>query len=216
MFDFERFFFALITSTLNQMEHDCHTHTTETKPLKQALIITLLFMFVEYYAGFFANSLALVSDAVHMTTDSGAIALSLFTIWLSQRSGKKSYESIGALLNGLSVWVLAGFLVYESYERFLNPEPVKAPVVVVVASVGFLANLVSATILHRSQGSNINIRGAYLHILGDLLGSLAAIVSGVVIWTTGFTLIDPIATLLVSILICVSASRLIRDALKQI
>lgn len=171
-------------------------------------------MVLEYWGGYIANSLALLSDAVHMTTDAAALTLSLCTLWLTERLKHQRFEKLGALINGLAVWVIAAFLVYESVERFQSPEIVRGDWVLSIASAGLLANLVSAWVLHHSQKESLNVRAAYLHVLGDILGSVGAMIAGAVIYFTGWALIDPIITVLVSLLMIVSAARVIREAVK--
>ncbi len=176
-------------------------------------------MAVEFVGGYLSNSIALISDAVHMLADSGALALSLFVAWISKRRAPRGYtygfqrvEILGALLNGLLIWLLAGFLIYESIERFQNPPAVKGALVFWIASIGLGANLSSLFFLHRSAKENLNVRGAYLHVLTDSLGSVGAMIAGAVISLTGLFWVDPLVTVLLSLLMLWSSWRLVTEA----
>lgn len=178
-------------------------------------------MLIEIVGGFFSNSLALISDGVHMAMDVGALFVSLFAVWLSSRPAQSGYtygyqrvEILGALLNGLTIWLISGFLVYESYRRFSAPPDVRAGWVIGIGSLGLIANLVSLKFLHGAQKENLNVRSAYLHVLTDCLGSVAAILSGVIIQFTGWKLVDPILTCVFSILMLWGSWRLVREAVE--
>ncbi len=200
------------------MSHS-HTHGQAPQAIVRAIVVTLIFMFVELIGGWMANSLALISDGAHMLTDVGAMLLSLFVIWVSRRPpsatmsfGYHRAEILGALASGLAIWLIAGGLVYEAIIRVQSPPEVKGPLVFGVATLGLLANLVSMRMLHHAQHENMNVRAAYLHILSDLLGSVGAIIAGLVLWLTGWRLIDPIVTLLFAGLMLVSSWQLIKEA----
>lgn len=187
--------------------------------LLRALSVTLFFAVVEVVGGFYANSLALLSDAVHMLTDAGALSLSLVVIWFAKKAAPRGYtygyqrvEILGALLNALLVWLVPGLLIFESIERFQNPAVVKGGVLFSVATIGLLANLASLYFLHRSSKENLNVRSAYLHVLTDALGSVGAMIAGGVIALTGWVLVDPIVTVLLSLMMLWSSWRLIREA----
>jgi len=164
-------------------EHDPsdsgHSSDEAEVALKRALYVTLAFMLVELVGGTLANSLALVSDGVHMLMDSGALLLSLFVAWVSRRRAPKGYtygfqrvEILGALLNGLLVWLISGFLIFESVERFRAPPEVKGGLVFWIASIGLLSNLASLYFLHRSSKENLNVKSAYVHMISDSIGSV--------------------------------------------
>jgi cobalt-zinc-cadmium efflux system protein len=195
---------------------DPHVHRTA---LVRALSVTLVFAAVEIVGGYASNSLALISDSVHMLTDAGALALSLAVIWMSKRKAPRGYtfgyqrlEILGALLNGLLVWLLTGFLIFESIERFQNPPDVKGVWVFWIALIGLGANLSSLYFLHRSSKENLNIRSAYLHVLTDSLGSVGALIAGAVIALTGYRIIDPMITVALSLLMLWSSWSLVREA----
>ncbi len=198
-----------------------HDHgPASPRAIVKAIGITATFMIVEFVGGWWANSLALISDAAHMLTDVGALLLSLFAIWVSRRpvSSTMSFgwhraEILGALASGLIIWALAGFIVYEAVQRLQNPPEVQGLTVLVIAAVGLAANLVSMRLLHSSKHENMNVRAAYLHMLADTLGSVGAVVAGGVLWLTGWRPIDPIITLLFAGLMLVSSWSLVKEAL---
>jgi cobalt-zinc-cadmium efflux system protein len=197
--------------------HGHHQHTGQGTTLVIALLLTLSFSGVEALAGWWSGSLALMSDAAHMLTDSSALGLAAGAAWLSRRppSTLHSYglvraEVMAALFNSLLMLVLIGFIVHEAIARFDTPLVIQGNTVIVVAVIGLVINLVVAWVLSRGEHS-LNSRAALLHVLGDVLGSVAAIVAGIVIVTTGWTPIDPLLSLLVAALILVSALRLLRE-----
>jgi cobalt-zinc-cadmium efflux system protein len=149
-------------------------------------------------AGFWSGSLALLSDAGHMVTDSTALGLAALAAWLARKppSNKFTYglvrlEILAALFNSLLMFGLITFIVIEAIDRLANPQPVMGGAVMLVAFIGLLVNLVVAWMLQHG-GDGFNTRAAFLHVLGDLLGSLAALIAGAVIWATGYMPIDPI------------------------
>jgi len=183
------------------------------------LWITAAFMAVEVVGGLFSNSLALLADAGHMFTDVGALALSLVAMHLAQRppSPTKTYgyvrlEILAALINGAALLVIALFILKEAWVRFRTPPEVDGPLMLAVAGVGLVVNIAGAMILHRHAGDSLNVKGAYLHVLGDLLGSIGALTAGLLILTTGWMLADPITSVLIALLILFGAWRLVREA----
>lgn len=177
-------------------------------------------MIVELIGGYIAGSLALMSDAAHMLTDFISLIFSVIAIILGRRPkdsrmsfGYKKAEAFGALFNGLLLWLISGFLIYYAILRMQDPEPVKGPLVACIAVIGLISNLISLKILRQSQKENINMRGAFLHVLSDLLGSVGALIAGVVIWMTGWFLIDPILTIIFTALILGSAWNMIKESL---
>ena len=208
------------------MTHD-HNHGHSHAPsadadrgkLKLALAIIASFMFVEVAAGLIANSLALLTDAAHMLTDAASIALALAAAHLATRpsSGKftfglKRAEILSAQINGASLLVLGALLGYEAVGRFMDPPDVDGGLVIAVGVIGGFANVGAAWALARSERRSLNVDGAMQHVLADLFGSVAAVVSGVVIVTTGFGLADPLAAAVVVVLMFRSGWRLIRDS----
>jgi cobalt-zinc-cadmium efflux system protein len=204
--------------------HHDHTHAhmpNNKKGLAIALIITTGIMFLEFFGGLITNSLALLSDSGHMLSDAGALALSLVAMFLSAKapSAQKSYgfyrfEILAALLNGVALFIIAGFIIWEAYERFFEPPTVASGSMMAIAFIGLFANLLSAWFLMRKSDvkENINVRSAYLHVLGDALGSVGAIVAGLIMSLTSWYLADPMISVLVALLILKSAWGVIQNA----
>ncbi|HEX7336821.1 MAG TPA: cation diffusion facilitator family transporter, partial [Gemmatimonadales bacterium] len=182
------------------MRADCVSLTSNrpAAPLPRlalVLTLTLIFMVVEAVGGLVSGSLALLADAGHMLTDAGALALSLLSAWIALRPanenktyGYQRWEILAALVNGAALFGIAGWVVLEAVQRIQNPEPIRAGLFLVIAAGGLVVNLVSLGILHGLRHGNLNVRGAYLHVLGDALGSVGALAAATVIATTGWTL----------------------------
>jgi cobalt-zinc-cadmium efflux system protein len=198
-----------------------HAHTGAALTLRVlwlAMLFTAGFGVVEALAGWWSGSLALLSDAAHMVTDAGAFAVALVAQYVARRppSRRASYgyaraEVLGAFINALAMLALVVFIVVEAVHRLQAPAPVMGTVVMVVAAIGLGVNLVVAAMLARAQGS-INARGALLHVMGDLLGSIAALVAGAVIHFTGWLPIDPLLSLVAAALILRSTVSLLRQS----
>lgn len=183
------------------------------------LAITALFMFAEIFGGLLSNSLALLADAGHMFTDVAALALSVFAMRLAKKppTTKRTFgyvrlEILAALVNGAALLVISGFIFYEAWERLREPVVIDGVVMLVVSTLGLGVNAVGAVLLHQHAHDNINVRGAYLHVIGDLLGSVGAITAGIVVLTTGWSPIDPIVSAVIGLLILYSAWHLVREA----
>ncbi|MNJ31569.1 Cadmium, cobalt and zinc/H(+)-K(+) antiporter [compost metagenome] len=184
--------------------------TGNIKGLVIALIITSGIAILEFFGGIVTHSLALLSDAGHMLSDASSLLLSLIAVWFAGRAAtaKKTFgfyrlEILAALLNGLTLFIIAGFIIWEAYQRLFDPPTVASGTMILIAMVGLLANLVSAWTLIR-QGDvkeNINLRSAYLHVLGDALGSVGAILAGIVMYFFGWYIFDPIISVFVALLI---------------
>ncbi len=192
-----------------------------TRSLRIALVVTVTFMLVELVGGLWTNSLALLADAGHMLTDAAALGLSLFAVWFMHRpaTAGKTYgyfrvEILAALINGTALLVIAFFILWESYYRFQDPKAILGVEMFAIATIGLGANLFSAWILHGCHQESLNLRGAFLHIMGDVLGSIGAMVAGIAIILWGFYWADPAVSVLVSLLILVSAWRLVRDSVE--
>lgn len=175
-------------------------------------------MVVEAVGGILAGSLALVADAVHMLTDAFALGLAATAHWWSRRPaddrlhfGYTRTQVLAAFVNGLFLAALLGWIVYEAVARMLNPIEVEWRPMLVIALIGLAANAVAFYVLHGAPTRDINIRGAMLHVVSDMLGSVAAVIAALVIMATGWTRIDPILSLLVAALIGRSAIRLLRE-----
>lgn len=196
-----------------------HAAGANEKRIGIAALLTGLFMVAEVIGGLVSGSLALLADAAHMLTDFAALGLGWFAFRLSRRPsdrqrtfGYDRFEVLVAFVNGLALFVIAGFIVVEAVERLQTPGEILGGTMLAVAIGGLIVNIVVFAILHGADRENLNIRGAVLHVLGDLLGSLAAIVAALVILATGWTPIDPILSVFVAALVLVSAWRLVRDA----
>jgi cobalt-zinc-cadmium efflux system protein len=188
--------------------------------LRLAIVFTLGFALVEAIGGWWAGSLALMADAGHMLTDSAALLLAWGAARLSQRppSALMSYgwrraEVIAALINAVLMLGIVAVLVPAAIERLQNPREVLGGSVMLIAFIGLLINIMVFRVLHAADSGALNTRGAMLHVLGDLLGSVAALTAGAVIWATGWNPIDPLLSLLIAALILFSALRLLRDVL---
>lgn len=197
-----------------------HVHAgTDKKRVLIAACLTGGFMVAEALGGWLTGSLALLADAGHMLTDSVALALAWYAFHLGDKpaTGRHTYgfsrvKTLVAYTNGLAIFVVALWICYEAWERFQAAPPILGKPMLVVAGLGLLVNIAGFLVLHGGDRENLNMRGAILHVLGDLLGSVAAIVAAVVIIFTGWTPIDPILSVLVAVLILSSAWRLMREA----
>lgn len=201
--------------------HDGHDHGRGeiTRRLVWVLAITATFTVAEIVGGILSNSLALLADAGHMFSDVAALGLSVFAIRLARRPptqrrtyGYARFEILAALVNGATLLVVAGLIVVEAWERVREPVSIDGVVMLSVAGLGLMVNLVAAFVLHAHAHDNLNVRGAYLHVLGDLLGSVGTIAAGVIVLATGWTLADPIISVLIAMLILFSAWNLVREA----
>ena len=182
-----------------------------------ALTITGLFMVVEVVGGILSGSLALLADAGHMLTDTMALALAALAFHVSKRPpdrqltyGYHRFQILAAFVNGLSLLLIVGWILYEAVGRLIAPVDVTGRTMLVGAAAGLIVNIIAFAILHSGDRENLNIRGAALHVAGDLLGSVAAIVAALVIIYTGWMAIDPILSVAVAALIFKSATLLIR------
>ncbi len=182
-----------------------------------ALVLTGAFMIVEVIGGILSGSLALLADAGHMLTDTMALALAAVAFQVSKRPadarltyGYQRFQILAAFVNGLSLLFIVGWILYEAFSRFVSPQEVLGKTMLVVAVAGLVVNIIAFIVLHGGDKENLNIRGAALHVAGDLLGSVAAIVAAVVIIYTGWMAIDPILSVAVAILILKSAWVLVK------
>ena len=189
--------------------------------LRLVLLVTALFMVVEAAAGWVANSLALLADAGHMFADVAALGLALFVAWAARRpaTAERTYgylrlEILAALVNGAALLVLAGGIVWEAMQRFQEPPVVEPRILFGVGFAGLVVNVVALRLLHRGHQHSLNVRGAYLHVLGDLLGSIGAMAAGAVILVTGWTLADPLISVAIAVLIVWSGAKLARDSVE--
>ena len=204
----------------NGHSHD-HSHATghSTGRLKLALALTFAYMLAEAAGGWLTGSLALLADAGHMLTDAGAMILTLFAFWFAVRpaSEKKTYgyyrlEILTALINGVVLILISIWIFIEAYGRLSAPPQVKSGEMTLIAGGGLAINILCAWLLHGSHRENLNMRGAWLHIMGDILGSLAAIAAGVLMYAFGWYQADPVCSALIGLIIVYSSWKLIRES----
>ncbi len=199
------------------MPDDAHTHRSNQRRVRLALALTAVFMVVELAGGVISGSLALLADAGHMLTDTMALLLAAVAFRVSARPadakrsfGYHRFQILAAFVNGLTLLFIVGWILFEALQRFMDPPVVTGGLMLGVAAAGLVVNLVVFAILHGGDQENLNIRGAALHVLGDLLGSIAAVSAAIVIMTTGWMPIDPLLSVLVAALILRSAWLLVK------
>lgn len=192
---------------------------TNRKALALALGITAATMIAEIAGGLVSRSLALLADAGHMAADAAALGLSLFAFHLSSRPrtaartfGWQRFEIFAAFLNGLSLWTIAGFIGYEAVQRLRSPLAVRGGLMLAFAGLGLASNVAALLVLARGRSGSLNIRGAFLHVLGDALGSVGVLAAALLIELTGSFIWDPIVSVVVCALILWSSARLIRES----
>ncbi len=176
-------------------------------------------MIAEAVGGWLTNSLALIADAGHMLTDVAAMSLTLFAFWFATRpaTSKKTYgyyrlEILAAFVNGIALVLLSLWVVYEAIERWQSPPDIKGVQLLIIASGGLVVNIIAAFLLHADHKHDLNMRGAFLHVMGDLLGSVAAMAAGILILTLGWMWADAAGSILISIIIIIGAWRLIMES----
>jgi len=194
-------------------------HAGEFGAVRSGLVITAILCVAELIGGWLTNSLALMSDAAHMFTDVAALALTLFAIWICSRgtSETKTFgyyraEILAALVNGVALWVIVLFILAEAWRRLHDPPAVAGGGMLALAAAGLVVNVVVALRLRAHRHDSLNLRGAYLHVLSDLLGSVGAVLAGVVLVLTGWTAADAVASALIAVLILASSWFLVREA----
>jgi len=193
--------------------------TAGTGRLKLVLAVILVIMVAEFVGGIISNSLALLGDAGHMLVDGLAISLSLFAITMAARpaTASKTYgyhrvEIMAALANGILLALMAAYIFYEAFQRFQDPPEVQAPLMLIIASIGLVANTIGILVLKGANRNNLNIKAAFWHILGDTISSVGVIVGGIIIAITGQGIVDPIIAVFIGVIILIGAVRLVREA----
>ncbi len=193
--------------------------TRSRKSLSAALAITAVWFFIELAGGLYTHSLALLADAAHMLTDLAALGLSLFALTIAARPAthEKTYgylraEILAALANGIFLVLIGIYIFYEAYQRLMSPVPVRSAAMLAVAATGLAANIVTAGMLHSGRKEDLNIRGAFLHVLGDAMGSLGAVIAGFLMVVRQWYLADPIVSVIVAILVMYSSWQLVRES----
>ena len=202
------------------MRHHNHEHNNLTsRPLKIALIIVIIIMLVEVAGGILSNSLALLSDAGHMLVDALALGLSLFAMSIASRPatltktfGYHRAEILAALANGSTLIVISLYIFYEAYQRFLEPPTVEAPLMLLVATIGLIANTAVILLLRKGVHRSLNIKAAFWHVVGDTVSSLGVIIAGIIITFTGWSIADPIIAVIIGVIILWGAWRLVLES----
>jgi cobalt-zinc-cadmium efflux system protein len=196
-----------------------HVHDAPVSSLRLALVLTAALLVVEVVGGLMANSIALIADAGHMLTDVAALGLALFVAWFSRQPGtpQKTYgylrwEILAAFLNGATLLLISVWIFWEAVTRLETPEPVRGGLMLAVSFAGLVVNVVAARILATSSAHSMNARGAYLHVVGDLLASAGTVVAAILIRYTGWLMADPIASMLTTVLIMYGAWQLVRES----
>jgi cobalt-zinc-cadmium efflux system protein len=187
--------------------------------LLRAFSITFLMMIAEIVVGLLSNSLALLSDAGHMLTDNLALLLSFFAMAFASRPaterqtfGFYRLEILAAFVNGIVLVLISFYIIYQAYLRIVHPQPVHGMLMLIVAIIGLVANVIGALFLFKHSHTSLNIRGAYLHIIGDALSSVGVVIGGIVIIYTGWYLIDPLLSILISLVIIYGAWALVKES----
>lgn len=214
----------------NENDHTCNDHAghsqqprsinaDDRRRLWWVLLLTGIYLIIEVIGGILTNSVALLSDAGHMLTDVASLALALLATWFATReaTAEKSYgyyrlEIIAALLNGVTLLAISGGIIYASISRIKEPPEVQGMGMLLVAIGGLMVNILGAWWLHQSHKHSLNVRAAFYHILGDLLGSVGAVIAGILIIAFKLYLADPILAIVIAVLITISAISIVREA----
>jgi len=201
-----------------------HNHQ-HNEPNKKNLLISVLLNAIitlaEFIGGILSNSLALISDAVHNLSDTMAIIISYFALLIGKKDsttkntfGFKRIEILAALFNAVVLIVISIYLFYEAYERFINPEPIKGKMMFIVASIGLLGNLISVLLLHKDSSYNLNIKAAYMHLIGDTLSSVGVILGSVLIYFWDVYWIDPLLTIIIGLVIIKATWSILKETIE--
>ncbi|OMP65632.1 cation diffusion facilitator family transporter [Domibacillus epiphyticus] len=201
--------------------HGHHHHGSSNKSaLKWAFMLISTYMIVEFIGGLMTNSLALLSDAGHMLSDAAALGLSYAALTVGKKAasnkktyGYKRFEILAAFINGITLIAISLYIFFEAYQRIMNPPEVVSTGMLVISTIGLIVNIAAAFILMRGdKNENLNVRSAFLHVIGDMLGSVGAIIAALLIMFFGWYLADPIASMVVAFLIIISGYRVTRDS----
>lgn len=199
--------------------HDNESPVDRIGKLRLALALTGVYMFAEAIGGWLTNSLALIADAGHMLTDVAALSLTLGAIWFGSRpaTAKKTFgyyrlEILAAFVNGIALVLLSVWVIYEAVDRWQSPPPINGSQMTVIAVGGLLVNIIAAKLLHAGHKHDLNMRAAWLHVMGDMLGSVTAIAAGILISGFGWLWADPLCSVLISVIIVLGSWRLIMES----
>lgn len=201
--------------------HHHHNHAKEINNIKAllfAFVLTMIFMIVEFIGGYLSKSLALISDAGHMLSDVVSLGIAIWAIKqgqkisdLSKTFGYKRTEVIAAFVNGITLVAISVLILKEGLERFFNPIQINQEQLILIASLGLLVNIIVAFTLFKNSKENINIKGAFLHVISDMLGSIGAIIAGFIIKYTGWIYVDPMISIIIAFLILYSSFSIIKE-----
>ena len=190
---------------------------TNRKRLTWTLLLAATYILAEFVGGLIANSLALIADAGHMLSDAASLGLALFALWIGQRPpsrrfsyGYRRAEVLAAFVNAVALLAVAGGICFEAFRRFRDPPQINGPLMLGVATGGLLVNLVMLRLLSGGRAESLNVEGAWLHVLSDLLGSVGAIATGLLIWLCGWYWVDPIASVVIVLLVISSGLSLLK------
>lgn len=203
------------------MSHSHHHTEPNKKNLLISVILNAVITLSEFIGGILSNSLALLSDAVHNLSDTMAIVISYIAMIIGKKDsttkntfGFKRIEILAALFNAVVLIAISIYLFFEAYERFVNPEPIKSKLMFIVATIGFLGNIISVFLLHKDSSHNLNVRAAYLHLIGDTLSSVGVIVGSVLIYYWNISWIDPLLTIIIGIVIIKATWGIIKETVE--
>lgn len=206
-------------STCPSVETSHQTTRSEIRPFFVPLAITASLLVLEVAGGLWTGSLALLADAGHVASDAAGLLLAMFAAWLSQRPpdeartfGYHRVEVLAALANAALLWLIIGMIVHGAFQRLAAPPPVDSGPMSAIAAIGLFGNLAAAWALYRYSATSLNVRGAFLHVLADALGSVGALAAGLIILKTGWRQADPLASLAICVLVAFSSWGLVRDA----
>lgn len=198
-----------------------HGHNNNSYNLLIVLILTGIYMITEFAGGLYTNSLALTADAGHMLCDFAALSLSYFAMWLAKQPAppEKTYgyfrvEIFAAFINGIALVVIALFIIFDACTRLVSPPEIKSGTMLIIAVGGLIINIIGVFLLHQESKENLNIKGAFIHIIGDLLGSVGAIIAGTLIFKWHLYLADPIISIVIAALILFSSLKLANSAIQ--
>jgi len=203
----------------HQHQHQHHASGGDVRSLISAFLLIFGFMFVELFGGLLSGSLALLADAGHMLTDASALGVSLFALWLARKPastrysyGLKRAEVMAALFNGMMLILLGLWILWEAWERRQAPIEIQSRLMLAVAGLGLLVNLLAAWRLQGAHSHSLNVKSAFFHVLGDILGSLGAMTAGALIWLTGWGMIDLYVSAFIALLIFIGAWRIVKES----
>lgn len=202
------------------MAHSHPHHEPNPKNILFSVLLNGIITLAEFIGGFLSNSLALISDAVHNLSDTMAIFISYIALKIGKKDsnskntfGYKRIEILTALFNAVILISISFYLFFEAYKRFLNPEPIESKLMFIVATIGLIGNVVSVILLHKDSSHNLNIRSAYLHLIGDTLSSVGVIIGSILIYFWNITWIDPLLTILIGIVIIKATWGIIKETI---